>query len=669
MKPHFISWFLRLLCAFIIFPIFAYSQAKDRYQFDKVTREELKMPACSFEPDAPAMVLGDKGTINISSRQDYTVIFKRRIRIKIFKKEGVTNGTFEIPLYVNNNAAEDIADIDGYTYNLVNGKIVETELDKSSIFIEKSSKNLRTAKIVLPNVREGSVIDLRYSVYSDFPYEVPSWYFQKDIPTNWSEVVANYDNTFIYSYKIQGCIPFAINYYACKNQSEQYDMAIEYGGYMLAVSKAPSIKADNYMTTVKDYEACFKMELASYIRKDNSAVNFTNSWDDLITKILDNFNFGKQLKKGSFLKEELQKFNKSDDEECIKAIYESVRSKVKWDGNTAIFATDNIDKVYERGSGSTAEINLLLLALLREAGYKADPVLISTRSHGKIQEDYPLLSNFNTVLAYLNLNGKIYLLDASDRHVAFNQLPEKCLNGKGRIMNRNITPGWVDLSRQEMSVETVSTNLALDDKGILKGTVQIAYGGTKAAAIRDQLERKGEEEYFKSIKAEDPNYTFENLSFENLKDPDLRLIENANISTGTPKDNVSTIYIPLIPIEAQKENPFKKEDRIWPVDFPTKVNETISTRIKLDPSYKIEEMPKSITYVLPNNAAIFHCNITYDENSRIIIILSRITINKTQYAPEEYKDLRELFSLITEKHNGQIVLKKVAPSGNTASGS
>ncbi|MDP4206062.1 MAG: DUF3858 domain-containing protein, partial [Bacteroidota bacterium] len=487
-------------------------------------------------------------------------------------------------------------------------------------------------------------------------------------PTNWSEVVVNFTNRFNYSYNIQSGIPFALNSFACKSESEQYDMIKEYDGYMLGVSKAPSVKTDNYMTTINDYAACLKLELATFTHNDGTKFKFTDSWNDLISSVLDNIYIGKQLNKGSFLKDELQKFNKNNDEEGIKAIYEYVRSKVKWDGNTSKYAIDNIQKVYERGSGSTGEINLLLLALLREAGYKADPVLISTRSHGKVG-DYPLLSNFNTIIAYLNLNGKIYLLDASDRYVAFNQLPEECLNGKGRILNRDIRPGWVDLSRQESSVESISSNLTLDDKGVLKGTLQIAYESTKAAEVREKVERKGVEEYFKSIKAEDPNYTLENLSFENLKDPDQRLIENANISTSAQGKDISTLYVPLIPIGAHKENPFKKEDRKWPVEYPTKVNETISTRIKLDPSDKIEEMPKSITYALPNSDAVFRCSVIFDEESNTIIISSKITVNKTKYAPEEYKGLRELYSLITEKHNGQIVLKKVAPSATGVKGS
>ena len=44
-------------------------------------------------------------------------------------------------------------------------------------------------------------------------------------------------------------------------------------------------------------------------------------------------------------------------------------------------------------------LQILLVSMLRDVGLEAHPVLISTRSHGQVVQVYPLLSQFNDVLA------------------------------------------------------------------------------------------------------------------------------------------------------------------------------------------------------------------------------------------------------------------------------
>lgn len=637
-------------------------QHPERYLFDTVTKEELTMPSCSFEPDASAMVLGNKGDIHISMKGNSIVYTTYHIRIKVFKNEGKGAGNFEIPLYKNQDKEESVGEIEGCTYNLINGRVEKTELTRSNYHQTAVNDKWNMMRIAMPHVQEGSVIDLSYSKSSDFPGQIDTWYFQREIPVNWSEIIVNFGNEFTYNYDIQGYIPYAINAFGCKTEDELSRYVREYGGYIMAVSKAPSVKEDDYMTTSTDYMARLKMELSSYTPRAGFVEKYRDTWKNLTYNLLNSFAFGGQYKKGDFIKPEVQNLiqGKSSIEDQIKAIYEYIRGKVKWNKEERIEADNNIRKVYEKGSGSSAEINLLLVSALQQVGFDANPVLVSTRSNGKLPGDAPILSNFNYVIAAVKVGDRIYLLDATDPFIPFNQLPARCMNGKGRLIKKNLkeNEGWIPLCQDEKEAKMIQTNMVLDAKGKLSGDYKQIFYSLSASRQRGEINSQGLDHYFETEKKENSSWTITDSQVNKTEEMNTPLIESAKISTFFNEKGNTTIYIPAIPIGAIKENPFKKETRLWPIDFPTPKAMSNMVRIKIDSSYQIEELPKSAALSLPNSDATYIFNVAYDEPNKTIVVYSKFLVNKTSFTPDEYQGLRTLYSLIAKKNSEQIVLKK-----------
>jgi hypothetical protein len=83
-----------------------------------------------------------------------------------------------------------------------------------------------------------------------------------------------------------------------------------------------------------------------------------------------------------------------------------------------IYANRGLKKPFSERSGSSAEINLLLTLMLQNAGIKADPVMFSTRENGSPLSVFPTISKFNSVLTKVDIQGKIYLLDATSDYCA-----------------------------------------------------------------------------------------------------------------------------------------------------------------------------------------------------------------------------------------------------------
>ena len=69
---------------------------------------------------------------------------------------------------------------------------------------------------------------------------------------------------------------------------------------------------------------------------------------------------------------------------------------------------DAYGNIVKKGVGNSGDINLNLINMLNYAGLIANPILVSTKSHGIPL--FPTLEGFNYVIAGVELNGSLYLL-------------------------------------------------------------------------------------------------------------------------------------------------------------------------------------------------------------------------------------------------------------------
>lgn len=168
-----------------------FSQVQKKPKFGKISIEQLQKKADDKFPDAHAVVLFDYGDAYyrfLASAGKLRVTFERHIAIQFFDNTMFDLATFEEYLQHNGSTKENISKIKGVTYNLVNGKIEKTKFSKKDIIKEEVSKNLDLKKFTLPNVKEGSIIEVKYDVSSDYYRYINPWVFQTiSAPTRYSE--------------------------------------------------------------------------------------------------------------------------------------------------------------------------------------------------------------------------------------------------------------------------------------------------------------------------------------------------------------------------------------------------------------------------------------------------------------------------------------------------
>ncbi|PTX12280.1 uncharacterized protein DUF3858 [Pontibacter mucosus] len=658
MKAIFTKLFA-LALAFASISHFASAQA---VKFGKVTEDELKMSSYDKDTSAAAVILSDYGFARFEYMGELKLVVERQMRIKIFKKSAYDLADFVVPYYQRGSGKERVSSVKGFTYNLENGKIKKDKLEGSSIFDEKTSEYWYAKKFTMPNVKEGSVIDVSYTVTSDFIYALRDWEFQHKVPVAWSEFRARIPEYFDYKFLVQGYHGLHKNEQlketATGSAKSSPDMLNN--AYVWIMKDVPALKEEKYITTVRDYQSKIEFELQRVQFPGQTARIMTGDWAKVTSDLLTEDRFGVQLNRSAFFKEQLaavQGKYKTQPEQ-LAAIFDLVKSRMKWNGNNGYYANTTIRKAWDERAGNAADINLLLTSMLLEAGFDAAPVLVSTRSNGRVNPAMsPMITKFNYVITHVKLDDKEYLLDATDPLVPVGVLPGRCLNGQGRLIKKG-ADRWVNLSPVTNYTKLVSADLSMNAQGELVGTGRESLGGYGAINMRRTILDEGESKYTERLAKEVGDFKLTKPEVKNLEDLSSTLDITYNINVNGSGSNNSIIYLNPMLGRGEKENPFKLEERLYPVDFGTPIDETFVCRLAIPEGYEIEEMPQSIAVNLPENGGRFTYMVQQEGNT--LQVLSRLNINKPVFYAQEYAYLKEFYNRIIAKHAEQIVLKKIA---------
>lgn len=641
--------YLGLVLAFVV----QYAVAQNApIKFGVIPLDDLKMETYPLDPSAAAVVLADYGYAALSYESILgRMKFERHVRIKILRKEGLEWGNAGILLYHAGTTEERITDLKAATYNLENGKIVETKMSKEGIFKEKFNKYFNIQKFTLPNVKEGAVIEYAYTISSPFFANFPNWQFQRTIPTRWSEYWALIPDFFTYQKYMQGYVPVTTYEVAWKSLTNYQAQAHHW------ISKnVPAFKKEPYMTSEDDFVSKIKFALSHVTFPGHATQEIMGSWKKLNERLLENIGFGGVLKGSGFLKryEEEVTTGITDQREKIKAIHNYVKNTIEWDGTKDIYPGD-LKKVLEQKKGTAGDINFMLGSMLKKAGFHVDMVLLSTRDHGVVRKEYPMHTQFNYVVCAVYVNNKVILLDATEKYLPLDILPDRCLNGQGLIISK-INHGWIDLETKFKSKTIITTDLSLTHEGMLKGRVDYIRDGYDAFTMRKNLFKQGEEMYKEQLYDGKP-WEVSSCRFENMEEIDkpAKEIHEVAISEYATVTNDAIYINPFITAQL-KENPFKLQKREYPVDFGVPQEKMYVCKITIPEGYKIDEIPQGEILVLPDNAARFVYNANIIGNT--FNISSILQINKSLFIQTEYPNLREFYTQVVAKQREPIVLKK-----------
>ncbi|TDW45839.1 transglutaminase superfamily protein [Flavobacterium sp. 270] len=631
------------------------------YQLENVTKEELLEKSNPKDTTAPAAILFKKAkTYFTYSDRGFLATNVYELKIKIYKKEGLSWANQKVSYYVGYENLNDdsVKFSDAVTYNLENGAIVKTKLNSEGSFKNKINKYWNESTITLPNVKVGSIIEFKYVLKTENIIRLPDFDFQFDIPVNYFEYKTEIPEFFIYKTVNIGFNKIETQTELVQNKqlyaSDYKQINSTYTGYNI-----PALTKEKYIDNINNYLGSIHKELEKKRFPDKPVVDYTKTWEGVATTIYKSESFGKEIKVKDYFTEDLKSLiqNLNTPREKLNAIFNFVQKRMNWDERRGYNVDKGVKKAYTDRTGNVAEINFMLLSMLKTAGIEANPVLVSTLENGIPL--FPTLTDFNYVIASAEIDGEQILLDASNKFTTPNILPLNVLNWNGRLIKEDGTSKEIPLIRNEASKNFYNIIAEIDPKsGKVEGTLNIRKTGYNALKFRAANDNKKNEEYLEKLE-NDFNIEVKEYSIEN-KNEDLSkaVSEKIEFTLNHPYDVIDSKIImrPLL-FFTDKNNPFNQENRIMPVYFGFVNHHNYTISYEIPAGYAVESLPKSKRIALENKQAVFTLVTAIEDNK--IQIRSTTEINKAIFAADEYDMLKEFFQKIIESQNEKIVLKKI----------
>ncbi|MFY8003231.1 MAG: DUF3857 domain-containing protein, partial [Chitinophagaceae bacterium] len=563
-----------------------------------------------------------------------------------------------------------IRDFEATTYNIENGTVVPVKLDESALLKEKVNRDFTVVKFTFPNLKEGSIIEYKYTIKSPYYGRLKAWSFQNLHPCLYSEYKVLIPPMFDFIVLKKGYLPYNVDSSnaiyktysivessnSANRPSDIFTISGNATYHMWVMKDVPAFKIEDYLSTYNNHVNRISFVLKSIRYSENNVRSFIKNWMDISKQMLESDNFGKPIfEDNRWMNEIVAPFENLPVEEKARKTFAWVRDNFNCNDYDTYDLTQTLKKTYQSKTGSVADINLLLAGLLYHQGFEVHPVILSTRENGIASETTPILSQFNYAIIQLVINDSTkYLLDASVPRTGFGILPAYCYNQNGRMIHD--LPYLVDLSANSLKDPKSEMFIAINnDDGTYTGSYKQELGHLASAELRSKIIKSGKESIKKEIKAA---YT-SNIEVSNIVIDSLQLYDEPVSVSYDVKMNFDEDIIYFNPMmgAAWKNNPFSADQRIYPVEMLHKINETFVLNMDIPKGYMVEEMPKSTRVFFNENEGMFEYILRKSGTS--LQLRCVLKLEKAIFPPDDYQSLRDFFGFVVKKQAEQIVFKKL----------
>jgi hypothetical protein len=507
----------------------------------------------------------------------------------------------------------------------------------------------------MPNVKEGSIIEIDYSIESPFIFNLHDWEFQHDIPVISSKLELRIIPYYEYVYIMRGSSKF--DEYSQTEQTND----IRWGNLLyremlikMGRKNVPAFRDEEFITSPNDYRNMILFQLSRVHYPTGGKNDIMTTWPAMSNDFLKDESFGKYIgaaeKAGKKIIPTLN-LNDKTDAEKIQTILKYVKANYNWNGIITKFAGEKAAKVITNKTGNSAELNLLLLALLRQAGIAAKPLMLSTRGHGLIPTDYPFQQFFNYVIVLVENGDNKLFLDATEPMLAFNELPTRCINVVGLVIEKN-SDKWIGIEHNELSHTEKEFTIGFTEDLSTQKT-HVNYTAFSYDAFQYRKIYYGETQRLKEYLEKQGITSPANLKVEYYNDserPFMFSFDTEATVNGVPDKLFISPFLKLAP----QDNIFKQNKRTLPVDMILRDGGSYKATIEIPAGYKVEYLPKEINH----DGKIVEMHYKAEQHDNSITVEAGYVFKKSIYEAKDYTALKFSYNEVIKVFNEMIVLVK-----------
>lgn len=659
MKP-----FLSSLIVTILLSVPFIAHAQD-FEFGRLSMDDVNLKSAKTDSSANAIVIREfgKASIQIDDQSGHSYVdYTYHVRIKILNKSGFSEANIQVPLWIYSGEREDeLMELTASTFNYSAGEFKRTDLDKKQVFMDRKSKYINIKKFTMPNIKEGSIIEYTYHLYKKNIFNFTTWEFQSGIPKLYSEFIAFIPAIYNFNASIRGVLKLTSQHGEISKDCLRVNGSnIDCSKLTYTMKDIPAFIEESYMTAASNFRSAIYFELSDVQYLNGARSNITKTWKDVDHELTGNKDFGGQMKRKDLFKDLLPVILKNtvNELEKAKAIYAYIKKNISWNGYMGKYSENQIKKALELHTGNTGDINLALVAALSAAELDAEAMILSTRSNGIVNDLYPVISDFNYVVAKVNIEGKSYLLDASEPLLPFGLLPLHCINDRGRVINLKKESYWYDLKAAYKDVTRYSFKGTLSADGLIRGNLVTATSGYSALEKRNKIQKAGSiDQYVEKLDEQMPSIRIlkhQVLNTDSLENP---LIEDYEIEMKAFEQmNQAQLFFSPFFIHHTSKNPFNLSERTYPVDLGAASETRVTMILQVPPGYELADKPKDLSIALQNNGGRYLTQTSFEGD--VLNFNQILQLNAPSYPPDEYLSLKEFYSRIIQQQKTDVILKK-----------
>jgi hypothetical protein len=641
----------RALFGSVFLFLIAASPAVVRAQFQAPTDEELKMTSDPKAPGAAAVYL------SIEEIDNDPLLYKTfYARIKVLAEKGEELATVEIP-YLKYNYT--ITNIKGRTIHS-DGTVIPLVVKPSDLLIEKTTDwQVKQKTFSLPSVEVGSILEYQYDIaYPDHTYHTPYWEIQKKYFVHKAHYVYTPPNFSV----LYTPLNFPVKW-AQRLPTGVEVQKVAYHYLTLDVTDVAAAPNEEWMPPLDG----FREHVIFYYNDESPTsdmwVNVGKRWSNEVNRFAE---------PSKAIHEAVNGLIAPGDGEMDKArkLYAAVQALDNTDYSRKMGKSERKDlklKVQKRAedtwaqkSGSSEDIALLYLAMLRAAGLTAYAARVVDRDRSLFDPDYISLDQFSDTLVILSTGGNEIFLDPGEKMCPFKSLNWKHSNTRG-LRQSDKQPGLVTTPIQTYAENSTTRagEATVDGQGGITGSLKMVMTGQEALRWRQTALENDETEMKKLFDEELERLVPQGVEahvdhFTGLTTPDTNLMAVVNLSgtlgTATPKRDL----LPGFFFETRGQVPFvSQEKRLEPVDMHYGEKVTDQMIYHLPAGLTVEAAPPDANIAWTGHASF----ITRTKTGAGQVLIARSLARAfTEVKPEEYQDLRGFYAKVAAADQQQLVL-------------
>lgn len=641
------------LSAFLLLGCLSASAQQLYSKMGAIPEETLFAGSLPSEPDASAVLLKEEIVTRFVFKNDtFHYETDHFVRIRVLKEEGLKYATMRVNYSVaSGKMPEQVKGISAAVFNWNGKKFAGKYISKKKGITDVALSQSEHQKVIsLSDAKVGSVVEFTYTLVSNQLESLRSWHVQREIPV----VDATYRITipeYLY-YDIQRIgLPIEV---LEVNASQNFGfmsntLFSEHSNEMTMTAKnLPSfLPISDHLMCPEDYRTAVHFNLDRIHIPKRAPQEFITNWDKAAAALKSQTRFAVQLK-ASYLSEAVKAIPAGSIEKRTMSLLDLVRTNIEWNKVYSIYPEDIAGAIKSK-KGNSADVNLLLLVLARQAGYEASPIVLRTRDHGLIDLKHDGIDAMNHVIVGVIENGNVYCLDATSPASGVNTLPLNDLVERSLIL-RDTAAMWMDLSKFEgSSVRTI--NASFNEEGKLTGAISERYSGESILSMAEVL-AKGTYPSYASLWTPD-GATLSSLESKWGENRNFLQIEYVITDASTKIEGDKISINPMVMF--QKKNPFLKE-RLFPVDLPYVDRFQQIVNITIPEGFVPEAIPQPFRLQTANGG--LQAQILVECNGQQLMCRMDYQAKKTFYSIDEYEALYKFFQSATDQNLKRITFIK-----------